>query len=91
MRIVIADQRIEDHVVEQAQHLRRTGARGAAYQLKALRQIRPPLVLVFHFRHHAQCLAKILLMNAPSVPLRIGEPVVALDQQERAMQNGMNF
>ena len=40
MRIMIADQRVEDHVVEQAQRLRRTGARDAAHQCEALRQTR---------------------------------------------------
>jgi hypothetical protein len=39
---MIADQRIEDHVVEQPQHLRRTGPRDTAYQIEALRQSGPP-------------------------------------------------
>jgi hypothetical protein len=86
VRIMIADQRIEDHVVEQAQDLRRTGACRTAHQIEALGQIRAAFVLVFHFRHHAQRLAEILLMKALPVPLGIDQSVVALNQQERAIQ-----
>ena len=77
---MIADQRIEDHVVEQSQNLRRTGARRTAYQIKTLRQIRATFILIFHFRHHAQCLAKVLLMKPLPVPLGIDQSIVALNQ-----------
>ena len=55
---MIADQRIKDHIIEQAQDLRRT-----ADQLKTLRQIRTSLILVLHFRHNAQRLTKVLLIK----------------------------
>lgn len=91
MRIVIADQRIEDHVVEQSQNLRRTGARDTAHKIKALSQIRATFILVFYFGHHAQRLAEILLVQALPLPLGIKQSVIALHQQERAIQDMVNF
>ena len=79
---MIANQRIEDHAVEQSQDLRRTGAGCTAHQIKTLGQIRATFILVLHFGHHAQRLAKVLLMKALSVPLRIDQSIVALNQQE---------
>ena len=88
---MIADQRIEDHVVEEAQDLRRTGARGATHQIEALGQIGTTFILVFHFGHDAQRLAEIFLMKALPMPWRNDDPVVALDQQEGAIQDDVNF
>ena len=82
MRIVVADQRVEDDIVEQLQDLRRMRAGDTAQQGKTLRQIRPAFVLVFQFRHDAQRLAKIFLMQALSLAAGAGEPVVAFNQQE---------
>lgn len=45
------------------------GARNAPDQIETLRQIRATFVLVFHFRHHAQRLAKVLLMQTLPLPL----------------------
>ena len=90
MRVVIADQCVEDHVVEQTQHLRRTRAREPAYQREALRHIWSAFILVFHFRHYPLYPAEILLMKAPPVPLRICDPVVAFNRQERTIQDGLN-
>ena len=87
---MIADQRIEDHVVEEAQDLRRTGARGATHQIEALGQIGTTFILVFHFGHHAQRLAEIFLMKALPVPWGNDDPVVALDQQEAAIQDDVD-
>ena len=67
---------------DRSQDLRRTGARRTADQIKALGQIRTTFILVFHFWHHTQRLAEILLMKALSVPLGIDQSVVALNQQE---------
>lgn len=91
MRIMIADQRIEDHVVEQSQYLWRTGTRRTAYQVKALDQIRTTFILVLQFGHHAKCLAEVLLMEALSVPLHIDQSVVAFNQQKRAIQYPVDF
>lgn len=88
---MIADQRIEDHVVEQSQDLRRTGARCTAQQIKTLGQIRATFILVLHFGHHAQRLAKVLLMEGVVGALRIDQSIVALNQQKRAIQYLVNF
>jgi len=70
---MIADQRIEDHVVEQSQDLRRTGARRTAHQIKTQRQIRTTFILVLHFGHHAKCLAEVLLMKPLPAPLGVNQ------------------
>lgn len=80
MGIVITDQRIEYHLVEQAQDLRRVRTRDAANQFEALRQIGATFVLVFHFRWHTQSLTEVLLMKPLPVTLCIHDPVVALNQ-----------
>lgn len=87
MCIVVSDQCIEYHVVEQTQRLRRALARDAAYQLKALRDIRAALVLIFHFGHHAQRLAEIFLMQPLQAPRCIESSVIAFDQQKPAIPN----
>ena len=91
MRVVIAHQRVEDHVVEHAQCVRGTGARNAPDQIETLLQIRATLVLVLHLRHHAQRLAKVFLMQALPLAFFIGHAVVALDQQELSPQHGSHL
>ncbi|MNZ92607.1 hypothetical protein D3C78_1116350 [compost metagenome] len=90
MRIVVADQCVEHHIVQQAQHLGRAGAGDAAQQIEAGFQVGSTLVLVLHFRHHAECLAEILLVQAYRVALCIALAVIARDQQEAAVASPMN-
>lgn len=90
MRIVVADQGIEDHAIEQTQNLGRTGTRDTANKIKALRQIRTTFVLVFHFGHHVQGLAKVLLVHKQPMRLRVQNFVIARHQHERTVQNPMH-
>ena len=62
MGVVIANQRIEDDVVEQSQYVGRTRSRDSPYRFKALCEIWAAFVLVFHLRHHTECLAEIFLV-----------------------------
>jgi len=88
---VVADQDIEDHTIEQTQNVWCTGACDTANQIETLRQTRSTFVLVFRFRQHAQRLAKVFLMQAQPAALCLHDSVIALDQQERAIQHNMNL
>ncbi|MPN29067.1 hypothetical protein SDC9_176515 [bioreactor metagenome] len=88
--VMIADQGIEDHVVEQAQNLRCAGAGNPSNQVETLPQPRATFILVFRLRHHAQRLTKILLVQTPSKTLCICLPVVTLDHQEPSPRQRMH-
>ena len=61
MRVVVADQKVEDYGVHQARQVedRRTG--DLAQQSKALLEQRPVFFLILVLGDDAQCLAKVLL------------------------------
>ena len=91
MCIVIANQCVENYIVEQAQYLRCIRACDTAHQRETLRKVWATLVLVFHFWHHTQCLAEVLLVQALPTPIGICYSVVALNQQELAIMNGVDL
>lgn len=51
------------------------------HEFESLGQIRAAFALVLFFRLHAQRLAEILVVTAPTVPVSIDKPVVAFHKQ----------
>ena len=82
MGVVVADQGIENHRIQQTQYLWRTRSGHAADHVKALFQTRPTLVLVFQFRYHAKCLAEIFLMQPQALAICSLISVITLNQQK---------
>ena len=90
MGIVVTEQYVERHTVQQAQHLGRAGASDVPQQVEAGFQVGTAFVLVFHFRRHAERLAEIFLMQARRVAVRIGLAIIARYQQEATSATLMN-
>ncbi len=85
MRGGVSGDPIEDHRIEQFQHIDRRPGRDTAEKPEAILESRAALAGVFGFRRNTGCRAEILLMNAAHVAIVTARPVIALNQQERSV------
>ena len=80
--VVVSDQGVEHHRIQQANHLWSTGLGSSAQQCKASLKIRTSLILIFQLGRHTQRLAEIFLMQAQPLIIGVFAAVVATHQQD---------
>ena len=82
MRIGVSDDQIEDHRIEQLQHINSRPGCDPAEKREAILERRAALACVFGLCRHAERLTEVLLMNPADQAIFAAEAVIALNEQK---------
>ena len=82
VRVGIADHQIEDHRIQQPQHIHRRPHGKAPHQRETILQRRAALAGIFRLAGHTERLTEILLVNPPHAAVREQSPIVSRHQQK---------
>ncbi len=91
MRVGVPGDHIEDHRIEQFQHIGRRPCGDTSWEAETILESRAALAGVFDFWRHSERLAEILLMDAAHSAIVTARPVIALSQQERSVPHNSQY